>query len=387
MNLFSNQGVVDNIDLPALALCAAAGRFGREVLERRCGSRDIGFEVFGPRVAGAQDESGSATRSGGRISGGAERSQLGTDAAAHGDHADGLGEHVGGGGAGWAFLFAEFADVVCDAGRAGAFLCGEFVELGAADTGGTRVALGESLESAVSGRDSGSGERGSADIEFTGRRGREKRRGSRRMGRGWRGRTIFSGIRCGWERADFTAGRIMGLDEMWMRGRDERSGSAAGREIFGEREILSRARAGWAVRRTGAERAVQREPNRSCLYRVDRAEYGWRVGAVEVSSGGEAGSSTGRSGWIILMRSDLEYFQYPQSYGDAALARNHAGFANVIYRPRSDLLFSAEYRRIVTDSIANGQNGAGHLNLMWEFCFEGLELCDARGLSAVMNAG
>ena len=66
---------------------------------------------------------------------------------------------------------------------------------------------------------------------------------------------------------------------------------------------------------------------------------------------------------------DLEYFPYPYSYGGAALARNHSGFANVIYRPRSDLLFSAEYRRIVTDTIANGQNSAGHLNLMMGVLF------------------
>ena len=60
---------------------------------------------------------------------------------------------------------------------------------------------------------------------------------------------------------------------------------------------------------------------------------------------------------------DLEYFPYPYSYLDAGLARNHAGFVNFIYRPRSDLLFSAEYRRIVTDSLANGNWNAGHLNL------------------------
>ncbi|MGC2152197.1 MAG: hypothetical protein WA618_09140 [Terriglobales bacterium] len=60
---------------------------------------------------------------------------------------------------------------------------------------------------------------------------------------------------------------------------------------------------------------------------------------------------------------DLEYFPYPYSYLDAGLARNHAGFVNFIYRPRSNLLFSAEYRRIVTDSLANGNWNAGHLNL------------------------
>lgn len=61
--------------------------------------------------------------------------------------------------------------------------------------------------------------------------------------------------------------------------------------------------------------------------------------------------------------SDLRYFPYAYSYGQPILARNKVGFANVIYRPRSDLLFSAEYRRIVTDSITDQNWAAGHLNL------------------------
>ncbi len=60
---------------------------------------------------------------------------------------------------------------------------------------------------------------------------------------------------------------------------------------------------------------------------------------------------------------DLRYFPYAYSYGEPILSRNKAGFFNVIYRPRSDLLFSAEYRRIETDSITDRDWGAGHLNL------------------------
>jgi len=66
---------------------------------------------------------------------------------------------------------------------------------------------------------------------------------------------------------------------------------------------------------------------------------------------------------------DLDYFPYAYSYGDATLSRNRAGFGNVIYRPRSDLLFSAEYRQIETNSIATGLSGAGHLNLMMGVLF------------------
>jgi hypothetical protein len=67
--------------------------------------------------------------------------------------------------------------------------------------------------------------------------------------------------------------------------------------------------------------------------------------------------------------SDLTYFPYVQSYGDPSLAKNQAGFVNFIYRPRSDILFSAEYRRLKTYSLTEGANGAGHLNLMMGVLF------------------
>lgn len=67
--------------------------------------------------------------------------------------------------------------------------------------------------------------------------------------------------------------------------------------------------------------------------------------------------------------SDLKYFEYPQSYGDPTLARNQGSFVNMIYRPRSDLLFSAEYRHLKTYSLTDGGNSAGHLNLMMGVLF------------------
>lgn len=67
--------------------------------------------------------------------------------------------------------------------------------------------------------------------------------------------------------------------------------------------------------------------------------------------------------------SDLKYFPYSLAYGDAALARNQGSFANVIYRPRSDLLFSAEYRHLTTYSLTSGGNAAGHVNLMMGVLF------------------
>src|SRR5580700_2899178 len=67
--------------------------------------------------------------------------------------------------------------------------------------------------------------------------------------------------------------------------------------------------------------------------------------------------------------SDLKYFKYAQAYGDPTLARNQGSFVNMIYRPRSDLLFSAEYRQLTTYTITEGGNSAGHLKLMMGVLF------------------
>jgi hypothetical protein len=61
--------------------------------------------------------------------------------------------------------------------------------------------------------------------------------------------------------------------------------------------------------------------------------------------------------------SDLRTFDDPQSYGDPTLTRNQGMFANLIYRPRSDVLFSLEYRRMKTFSIYDYNVSAGQVNL------------------------
>ena len=61
--------------------------------------------------------------------------------------------------------------------------------------------------------------------------------------------------------------------------------------------------------------------------------------------------------------SDLRYFSQPQSYGDPTLTRNQGVFGNVIYRPRSDVLFSLEYRHVKTFSIYDTNANAGQVNL------------------------
>src|SRR5215472_14927276 len=60
---------------------------------------------------------------------------------------------------------------------------------------------------------------------------------------------------------------------------------------------------------------------------------------------------------------DVRLFNEPQSYGDPTLSRNQGVFGNVIYRPRSDVLFSLEYRHIKTFSIYDTNANAGQVNL------------------------
>jgi len=60
---------------------------------------------------------------------------------------------------------------------------------------------------------------------------------------------------------------------------------------------------------------------------------------------------------------DLRVFSEPQSYGDPTLTRNQGVFGNVIYRPRSDVVFSLEYRRIKTFSIYDFNASVGQVNL------------------------
>jgi hypothetical protein len=60
---------------------------------------------------------------------------------------------------------------------------------------------------------------------------------------------------------------------------------------------------------------------------------------------------------------DVRFFADAFSYGDPTLTRNQGMFANAIYRPRSDLLFSLEYRRLKTFSIYDYNSTAGQVNL------------------------
>lgn len=60
---------------------------------------------------------------------------------------------------------------------------------------------------------------------------------------------------------------------------------------------------------------------------------------------------------------DLRRLYAPTSYEYTSVARNQSEMFNVIYRPRTDLLFSLEYRHLNTLQISSEKNTANHLNL------------------------
>lgn len=66
---------------------------------------------------------------------------------------------------------------------------------------------------------------------------------------------------------------------------------------------------------------------------------------------------------------DLRLFPDSQSYVDATLARNQVAMANFIFRPRSNLLFSTEYRHMKTFHISNETFPASQVNLMMGILF------------------
>ncbi len=71
----------------------------------------------------------------------------------------------------------------------------------------------------------------------------------------------------------------------------------------------------------------------------------------------------GAFGEDTSLASDLNRFAQSQSYVDPSLARNQSTLVNSIYRLRSNLLFSVEYRRLRTSEVYAARNTADHLNV------------------------
>jgi hypothetical protein len=66
---------------------------------------------------------------------------------------------------------------------------------------------------------------------------------------------------------------------------------------------------------------------------------------------------------------DLRAFPSPHSYFVASLAQNRSALVNFIYRPRSNLVFSAEYRHLKTFFIDSNSNSAEQVNMIMGILF------------------
>ena len=58
----------------------------------------------------------------------------------------------------------------------------------------------------------------------------------------------------------------------------------------------------------------------------------------------------------------INYYAFP-------LSKNESGFVNFIYQPRSDIVFSMEYRRLKTFTLDRGTNAANIANLSVGYLF------------------
>ena len=367
MNLVSNHGVVDSIDLPTVAYARpagdAGGSFGATLRQS-----EIGFEAFGPSVAGAKtradlqlDLSGGFPPVPNGINSGLMRLRTGTM------RMDWTKTSVVAGQDGIFFSPnspTSFASLAIPARSAAGNLWGWIPQIRVEH----RVALGEESSLVLQGGilDPVSGEAPSSSSY-------------RQAGPGEASRQPAYGARIAWTRSVFAQPLRVGV------------GGFYNRQDYG----FSRNVDGWGAM-TDIELPLNRQFSLSGKFYRGRALGGLYggIGRSVLFSGDPTVASTevralnSVGGWAQLKyrpankwefnaafgmdnpyASDLKYFPYAQAYGGPTLARNQGSFVNLIYRPRSDLLFSAEYRHLATYSLTDGGNSAGQLNLMMGVLF------------------
>src|SRR5580704_543658 len=362
MNLFSNHGSVDNIDLPTLAYAtpagASGGSFGATLRQS-----EIGLEAFGPTVAGAKtradlqlDLAGGFPTEPNGINSGLMRLRTATMRMDWANTSVVVGQDAIFFSPNSPTSFATLAiPALTYAGNLWSWVPQIRVE--------HRVALGDESSLVFQGGilDPVSGEAPGTDYD-------------RQPGPGQASRQPAYGTRIAWKHDILGQPLQIGV------------GAYYSRQDYG----FSRNVDGWGAM-SDVELPLSRQFSLSGKFYRGKALGGLYggIGRSVLFSGDPILASTevqalnSVGGWAQLkyrpankwefnvafgldnpFASDLKYFPYAQSYGDPALARNRAGFVNMIYRPRSDLLFSAEYRRMTTYTLTDDGTSAGHLNLM-----------------------
>jgi hypothetical protein len=371
MNLVSNQGVVDSIDLPTLSFARAAGdsggSFGATVRQS-----EIGFEAFGPDVAGAKtkadlqlDLAGGFPSAPNGVSSGYMRLRTATMRMDWTNTSVVVGQDT--------IFFSpnsptSFASLAIPALSYAGNLWGWVPQVRVEH----KVALGEEssllLQAGIMDPLSGEAPGVVPGTDYY-----------RQPGPGESSRQPAYGTRVAWTRNVFGQPLRVGVGAYYSRqdygfGRDVNAwaGMTDIELPFNRQFSLS-----GKFYRGSALGGLYGGLGRSVLFSGDptlatsevkalNSVGGWAQLKYRATPKWEFNAAFGMDNPFAF---DLEYFGSPQAYGDPRLARNKGSFGNMIYRPRSDLLFSAEYRHLKTYTITNGGSDAGQINLMMGVLF------------------
>jgi hypothetical protein len=107
-------------------------------------------------------------------------------------------------------------------------------------------------------------------------------------------------------------------------------------------------------------------PNPFAQLRALNSVGGWSQLKIKASSKLEFNAAFGVDS---AFADDVRAFPLSPSYFGASLLENRSGLVNFIYRPRSDLLFSGEYRHLRTFDVDAGTPSAEQVNLMMGILF------------------
>jgi hypothetical protein len=362
LNLFSNRGRVDNLDVPALVApdrpTSSAGGFGGTLRQSL-----LGFEVFGPEVRGAKvsadmqfDFAGGFPNTLDGATFGLARLRTGTVRMAWPNTTIIAGQDV-------PFFSPLSPSSVASlavpafsyAGNLWTWIPQVRVE--------HRLNISENSSILVQGGilDPLTGEPPSSQFYRTPQAGEASRQPAYASRVGWRhrafGRDLSLGIGGYYSRQDWGFHRMV---DGWAGTADWTVPVSNRWELSGE---FYRGRAlgglGGGIGRSALFSGPITDP--ATQVRGLNATGGWAQLKFRQTEKLEWNGAFGEDNSLAR---DLRFFAAAQqSYFDPSLARNRGAFFNFIYRPRSDLLFSGEYHRLQTFSILGNSDTADQVNL------------------------
>jgi hypothetical protein len=372
MNTFSNQGVVDSIDLPTLAYARPAGYSGGS-FGATLRQSEIGFETFGPTILGAKtradlqlDLAGGFVATPNGINSGLMRLKTGTMRLDWTNSSLIIGQDAIFFSPNTPTSFASLAiPALSYAGNLWSWVPQIRVEHKVNFGEGSSLLLQAGILDPVSGEPPATS--GTAPGDY------------RRAGPGEAARQPAYGVRIAWMRELFGQPARLGVGGYYNH-----QDYGFNRNVIGwagmtdiDLPLSHRFSIGGKLYRGAALGGLYGGIGRSVLFDGDPTSAGTAVRGINDLGGWAQIKFRPANKWELNVATgvdnpfakDLKDFAYAQAYGDPALARNQASFINIIYRPKSDLLFSAEYRQITTKSLVEGTNNAGQLNLMMGVLF------------------